>query len=58
LAHFDVRDAATSCLKLRHERTRAEQDASSQFDPEQTSGERDCLDGDEHAGDIGTESDH
>jgi hypothetical protein len=33
LANFDVRDAATSCLKLRDERTRPAKDASSQFGP-------------------------
>ena len=33
LAHFDVRAAATLCLKLRDLRTRTAQDASSQFDP-------------------------
>jgi hypothetical protein len=33
LAHFDVRDAATLCLKLRDKRTRPARHASSQFGP-------------------------
>jgi hypothetical protein len=33
MTHLDVHDAATSCLKLRDERTRAAQDVSSQSDP-------------------------